>query len=310
MPMCCRVMGFNLLPMLGALPVLLLAGHPAPLDLARPEDALQACRKLVGSLLDGRAVVYVWEGRLYGRVPWERDRLLFAVQGLSARACGTVLDPGEQPGFRLVSREVMLYLDPASGAVLERWHNPWTGEEVAVLPVANDPVNLPMSALLRGGAPGFRFPGVVRGGRAWLSLEVPLHYPSPLGGPYQHFVGGHYRALEAFTFFADAADLLRRDRDLEHLSFSWARVSPWLPWMAMGDRPGEVLVHAAGVRVDRWEEVPQPLRGEVESRFPAFRTPPPLDDARRNASSWSEFARLAAPAAPGADRKPKAERPE
>lgn len=305
-----QVMGFSALPMIGVLPALLLAGHPAPLDLTKSEDALQACRKLVGSLVDGRAVIYVWEGRLYGRVPWERDRLLFAVQGLSVRACGATLDPGGLPGFRLVSREVMLYLDPASGATLERWRNPWTGEEVVVVPVANDPVNLPMSALLRGGEAAFAFPGAVRAGRAWMSLEVPLFYPSPLGGPYQRFVGGHYRALEAFTFFADAADLLRRDRDLEHASFSWTRVSPWLPWMAMGDRPGEVLAHAAGVRVNRWEEVPQPLRGTVESRFPAFRTPPPLDDARANASSWSEFARLVAPATPGTGQRPAAERPE
>ncbi len=301
---------FGLFSVAGAVALLAHAGGASPLDLARPDDALQACRKLVGSLVDGRPVVYTWEGRLYGRVPWERDRLLFAVQGLSVRACGTVVDPGGQPGFRMVSREVMLYLDPASGAVLERWANPWTGEEVKVLAVANDPVNLPVSVLLRGGAPAFAFPGVLRGGRAWLSLEVPLRYPSPLGGAYQHFVGGQYRSFEAFTFFADADDLLRRDRDLAHVSFSWTRVSPWLPWMAMGDRPGEVLVHAAGVRVEQWEEVPQPLRGVVESRFPTFRTPPPLDDARPNASSWSEFARQVAPAEPARGQTSKNEDPK
>lgn len=305
-----REMGFNLLAVIGALPLAALGGELAPLDLAQPADALQACRKLVGSLVDGRPVIYTWEGRLWGRVPWERDRLLLAVQGLSVRACGDVLDPGGQPGYRLVSREVMLYLDPSSGAVLERWPNPWTGEEVEVLPVANDPVNLPMSALLRGGAPTFRFPGVLRSGRAWLSLEVPLHYPSPLGGAFQRFVGGHYHAFEAFTFFADADDLLRRGHDLEHVSFSWTRVSPWLPWMAMGDRPGDVLVHAAGVRVERWEDIPQPLRGVVEARFPAFRTPPPLDDARPNASTWSEFARRAAPAEPAEGPRSRIEVPE
>lgn len=305
-----RVMGFNLLLMVGALPLAVLAGEPAQLDFAQSAAALLACRKLVGSLVEGRPVIYTWEGHLWGRVPWERDRLLFAVQGLSVRACGDTLDPGEQEGYRLVSREVMLYLDPSSGAALERWHNPWTGEEVEVVPVANDPVNLPMSALLRGGAPAFTFPGVLRSGRAWLSLEVPLHYPSPLGGAFQRFVGGHYRAFEAFTFFADADDLLRRGRDLAHVGFSWTRVSPWLPWMAMGDRPGEVLVHAAGVRVEGWEEVPQPLRGVVETRFPAFRTPPPLDDARPNASTWSEFARLAAPSEPASRQRSKVEKPE
>lgn len=267
------------------------------LDLTSPADALAAHRKIVGSIADGRPVIYQWEGNLYGRIPWERDRRLFAVQGVSVRACVSVVDPGGQPGYRMVSREVMLYLDPETRAVLDRWRNPWTGEEVAVHHVANDPVNLPMSVLARDKDQGFVFPGSVRPEQTWLSLEVPLFYPSPLGGPFQRYVGGHYRAFEGFTFFVATSDLLRRGHDLEQVSFSWTRVSPWLPWMAMGDHPGEVLVHAAGVRLSRWEEVPQPLRGTVETRFPRFRTPPPLDDSRPNASTWSEFVRLAAPPA-------------
>lgn len=268
---------------------------PETLDLASPADALVAHRKIVGSITDGRPVIYQWEGNLYGRVPWQRDRLLFAVQGVSVRACVSVLDSGGQPGYRMVSREVMLYLDPETRAVVDRWRNPWTGEDIAVHHVANDPVNLPISALARGGKPGFSFPGFVRGEQSWLPLEVPLYYPSPLGGPFQRWVGGHYRAFEGFTFFVATSDLLRRGHDLEQVSFSWTRVSPWLPWMAMGDHPGEMLAHAAGLRLASWEEVPQPLRQTVETRFPQFRTPPSLDDSRPNASTWSEFVRLAAP---------------
>jgi hypothetical protein len=33
-------------------------------------------------------------------------------------------------------------------------------------------------------------------------------------------------------------------------------------------------------------QVPEPLRSEVLSKYPAFATAPPLDDARPSVSSW------------------------
>ena len=53
-------------------------------------------------------------------------------------------DDEKGAGFKLVSREILLYKDPVTDEVLATWENPWTGETVDVLHVANDPVNFTM----------------------------------------------------------------------------------------------------------------------------------------------------------------------
>jgi len=111
-------------------------------DLSDPEQALKADQKVGCSLVDGKPAVYWWAGSMYSRVPGEKDRLLFKVEGMNVRACKALHDEKRGYGYRSVSREVMFYLDPKTNEVLRKWQNPWTGEEVDVVHVANDPVNM------------------------------------------------------------------------------------------------------------------------------------------------------------------------
>ena len=78
---------------------------------------------------------------MYSRVQGEADRLLFRVEGMNIRACTSIKDPKRGNGFRMVSRELLFYQDPVTGELMDEWKNPWTGETVEVLHVANDPVN-------------------------------------------------------------------------------------------------------------------------------------------------------------------------
>jgi hypothetical protein len=59
--------------------------------------------------------------------------------------------------------------------------------------------------------------------------------------------------------------------------------------MEMGDRPGQLIFHAAGMRLKRWEDLPDMMKQEIEASYPIYRTPPPLDDARPNETSWTYF---------------------
>lgn len=133
----------------------------------------------------------MWEGRLYSRVPGEQDRVLFKVYGVNVRQCGRVQDAARGAGFRSVSREVMYYLDPTTGQPIDRWRNPWTGETVDVIHVANDPVNMRQPTFERreDGTPHAtslrRYDDLLV-----ASNEVPLFYRNPLGGEYQDYVGG------------------------------------------------------------------------------------------------------------------------
>ena len=88
---------------------------------------------------------------------------------MNIRQCATVQDAERGTGFKLVTREILLYQDPKTGEVLEKWENPWTGEEVDVLHVANDPVNSgPFFPKGPNGEP-FPFFGTVKEGDWWIT---------------------------------------------------------------------------------------------------------------------------------------------
>jgi hypothetical protein len=264
------------------------------LDPAKPEDALRLQQKMNCSLTEGEVVVYWWQGGAYSRVPGERDRHLFNVQGMNIRQCSNHQDPQRGPGFRSVSREVLLYLHPETNEVLQAWANPWTGEEVEVLHVANDPVNMraPMYALGPDGKPT-RFRGIFMKGRVWTNGEAPLFYENPLAGDYQPYVGGTYHATEMLNNFAYEKDLL--DPGIAKLTdhtISWVRISQWLPWMKMGDRSGMMIFNTVGKRVAGIDDLSEPLRSEIRDNYPTYLAPPPLDDARPNETSWTYFRKV------------------
>jgi hypothetical protein len=275
-----------------------LAGAPAAaavaLDPNKPEDALLLNRKMTCSLEDGKSIIHWWKGSMMSRVPGERDRVLFNVQGMNIRQCGTFSDPKRGPGYRSVSREVMLYLDPQTNAVLRKWQNPWTGEQVDVVHVANDPVNMraPTYAYAADGK-GMTFRGTFMKDKVWTSGEAPLFYDNPLAGDYQDYVGNKYLAMEMLNSYTDAKWLLDpKVKTLPAVSISWARVSDWIPWMKMRGRTGMVVFTTVGKRVARIEDLGEPLLTEIRATYPTYLAPPPLDDARPNETSWTYIKKI------------------
>jgi hypothetical protein len=262
---------------------------PSKLDLSKPEDVLIANRRLQSSTIDGKPTIFDFWGNTYSRVPGERDRLLFRWHAMNIRATKTVTDAQGQKGYRMVSREVVFYEDPQTGEILRTWKNPWTGKEVEVLHVANDPVNQGPSFPVGPRGP-MKWTGVSRNGLGALSFEVPLFYKNPLGGEYQQYVGGDYHATEMFLFFYRDAELVDQATDtLLNVQVGWTRLSSWLPWMEMGGRAGELYFHGAGRKIDRWEDLTEVTRREIETNYPVYRTPPDVDDNRPNETSWTVF---------------------
>jgi hypothetical protein len=262
----------------------------------KPADVIRIDRKFNCSTIDGKNALYWWHGRVYSRVPGERDRLLFNVHGFNARACKGFNDATRGVGYRSVSREMLIYTDPATGQVLRTWKNPWTNEELEVLHVANDPVNMrePTYAIGNDGKPrsgaslGFSYDGrALSGGGA-----ARLFYKNPLGGDYQENIGGWYHAMEFSTNEIPVDDLLDAAKDTVHdRVLTWVRISKFLPWMKMGDRPGVVVFHTAGTRMSGWDDVPDIIRNEVKQNWPTWMEAPPIDDARPNMTSWDQFRR-------------------
>jgi hypothetical protein len=274
----------------------LAAQSKARLDPANPEDALKIEQRLACSLDDGKPALYWFPGNVYSRVPGERDRLLFRVHGWSARACKTFNDPVRGYGYRAVNRELLVYEDPATGQILNTWKNPWTGETVDVMHVANDPVSMrePVFAKDVSGKPTPRPDrGFVLEGRHFTGGGAArLYYKNPLGGDYQENVGGWYHSMEMGSESLTVDDMLDGTRRDLGRRIGWMRASKWLPWMKMGDRAGFVYYHTAGGRVDSVEDLPEPFKTAMKTTFKLYLEAPPLDDTRPNMTSWDGFKRL------------------
>ncbi len=267
------------------------------LDVSDPDQALLASNKLICANEPGEVSLYWWQGVVYSRIPGEKDRHLFDVQGMNVRQCGRFEDEVRGLGFRSVSREVMLYLDPETGEVLETWDNPWTGETVEVVHVHNDPVNSRLVNWSRDeqGEPRATFEPdlvlngtVLRGGGA-----ARLFYNNPLAGNYQDFEGGKYHATEFLTLAYPLEDALDAEATaIQDAVISWGRISGWLPWMKMRGRTGIMVHYTHGMRLFDWADLPAVLRDEIEANYPTFMAPPPVDDDLPNETTWTVFKRI------------------
>ena len=266
------------------------ARTPKGIDIGTPEGAVAAFRKIQCSTEDERPTVYHWTGETYSRVPGEPDRLLFRFEGMNVRQCVTVTDPVRGTGFRQVSREVLFYLDPSTGQILDEWKNPWSGETVKVLHIANDPVNFraPVFPVTADGKP-YRSDIEVAGEHWWSTTTVPLFYRNPLAGDYQDYVGGTYHATEMFNFFGRMSNLTSPKSHSADVDVAWARLSDWLPWMKMRGRAGLLYFNGAGRKLDGYADLPAGMRAAIEARAPIYREPPPVDDQRPNETSWTYF---------------------
>ncbi len=265
------------------------AAQARMLDPDKPEDALEISKRVQCGEADGKPAVYHWSGKVYSRVVGEPDRLLFLGEGMNIRQCVTVTDEKRGKGWRLISREIMLYLDPKTGAVVRQWDNPWTGEKVDVMHIANDPVNQrPQFAIGADGAP-FKLNARREGRWFFQPFEAPLFYHNVLGGEYQDYVGGKYHAMEIFDFAYDADEMLNTKNPTAYPIISWVRISDWMPWMKMRGRQGQLVFNAMGNKLKRFDELPAVLKDEIALNYPAYTAPPPGDDARPNATTWTEF---------------------
>ena len=149
-------------------------------------------------------------------------------------------------------REVGLYTDLRSGEVLEEWHNPYLDETVRVVPVANDPFNFvigdyfpdpPSYGGLNKEKPPkipFVLPWQQRGDRLDMEIHIHLLYPNALQPEKwpRESSGPMVRVSEMFAYHMEAADMQNPAVTTMPAHGVWNRITPWLPWMLMGQSPG------------------------------------------------------------------------
>ena len=238
----------------------------------------------------GEEVVYHWTGTVYSFVPGQRKRELFAFEGFNIAK--TI--PAEN-GFQLLTREAAFFLDPQSGEILSTWRNPFTDATVDVVQIWNDPVNqdltfdqeyLPYISRI--------LPVEDLGDQLAYYMDIFPFYDSPLTRrDYGDFSQSDtYQAAEFFQFFVDKSDLANEELTTVPTTISWTRISPWMPFMRMGDRPGNLVFVCRGRKLDGgFEALPAKIKDYVMANGPQF-SEAPMEFLSPNETSWTYFKKL------------------
>ena len=270
-----------------AILILLASMGPASaqkLDLAKSSDLLTAYVKVRGSLDPKEETVVYDEGIIYAVIPEQPIRPIFKLQMYNiARFEKT------DSGYNLITREMLAYEDLKTGEILKEWKNPWTGESVEVIHVWNDPVNSMSKAST------FSFPYTrLDNGRLCMHVDVPLFYPSPLKkSEYpQSSRSDMYQAAELFQFFVSEKDLDNPKLKSVPFDISWVRLSDFLPWMRMGDKPGYLLYSSRGTKLKGgFNALPKNIKDFVMANHPEYARAPEKYSTP-NMTSWKYYKKI------------------
>jgi len=236
--------------------------------------------------LSAENAITTWSGNVTTTgVGPERSQTLFKIIGFNIARCFK----DETGNWTVTSRELTFYLDPQTGALLNEWKNPWTGETVPVVHIAN--------ALVQQKIPAAAKLVTERTGQtAIVRIDVPLSYPNPLAGDNQFAAYSPeptYKAHESFTYILSRADLdgLASSAPVADVQVSWTRVSPWLPWMKMGALNGHLVFNALVQKQKSADDVPELIRSQIATADLGIYLDAPrcIVKSKANVSSWTYF---------------------
>ncbi len=263
------------------------------LDLDKPEDNLKAFLKVRASET-GEDVVFWASGMVHAFIPGERDQPILGFEMFNIAKIVPI--EGQENAFDFLSREIVIYSDPKTGEIIDEWKNPWTEETVEVMHVFNDPVNWKYQLEGRFGPWGVPYTKLPGTDKVVFNNDIFLYYPSPL--PKAEYPKNSrsdmYEAGELFQFYASMDDINNPDLPTVPVDISWSRVSDFLPWMEMSDRPGYLVYHTRGNKIPNgYDGLPQHVKDFVAERSPEYATAP-SEYTSPNETSWTYFKKKAA----------------
>jgi len=248
---------------------------PGTPDLSLPANNLRALVRMTASLRESD-VPWWYNGTIFGVAPGENPRPLVKFEGMELYWMQHLKDGA----YELTGNTVTFFRDVDTGTMLSEFRNPYTKATVAVFPA------------VQGGGPGRGFNYSVKGIRFTRLLDqlpedplvldwtfardmVWLHnwtrYPPGLPPP----------RWQQQTMFATQADFLNARLDSVPVVFGSTVHMPWLKWLDMGDRPGHVVWHAGGAKLNSVDELPAEYRRRVEKEYPSLLSANPATAADR-----------------------------
>ncbi len=237
------------------------------LDLEDPETNFMAMLKLRADLSE-KDCMFAFPGEAWVMLPQEGNRRLFKTFGIGASRIEEV-----EEGWRIFSREVLYYIDPESGEIMQTWKNPWLNDrEVEVFHIANDPVN---GVFARQGNPVLSppYPYVAYGDDVVFQWNFFIFKPAELTrSEYPMYSSGDKdQHAELWGIKGRKSEILNPDISSASCVMSWTRIADWLPWMQMGNNPGTMAFHSHSMKLMNGpSDLPRYILDYTEKNFPKY----------------------------------------
>ncbi len=276
-------------------------------DFKDPKWNRDTYARIDGELDTSKQKVSRITGKVYGVRDNEKVRPLFKLDGFSV--VRTIRLP--DGNWRRLLKEVVFYRDLATGKIMETWRNPYTGEDVKVVPIANDPFNYdirdtkPQPPSYGGLNKDARPPEPFLldwsdgpDGTLILETGIDLFYPAALQ-PAQwprESSGAFNRVSEHFLFFVKRRDIENKRLTALPVTGSWSRITPWLPWMLMGQAPGFINYFCSfGTLTNGIADLPDDLVAAARAIDPGYLIAP-TEDYGPSLSSLENYIKTQKPA--------------
>ncbi len=256
------------------------------LDLDDTETNFMSLMKLRGDL-SGKDFFFAFPGQAWAMVPQERNLKCFRTFGFGSGRLEKV-----DEGYRIYSREVLFYLDPVTGEILQEWSNPFLdGRKVEVVHIQNDPVN---GVFARSGpgplAPPY--PYVSCGDMVAFQWNFFIQHPAAMNRKdYPLYSSGDIdQHAELWGLIGRKSDILNPDTTSAYCTMSWSRVADWLPFMEMGNAPGKMVFHSHSLKLmDGPRELPRKILDYIEMHHNEYLTAPTVWNGPQMTSSAKVF---------------------
>lgn len=259
-------------------------GH---VDLATGAGNARTMARIAGNT-DLQSTKHGWyRGRIMGVAPGGAVRDLLGIKGMSSQRLQRLQD---RPGWSLLQKEVGFFFDLASDEVIDDWVNPYSGELVEVMHIANASVSREIEPVVReskfyddpqkakDSERPFLLPWRRAGDRLFVEQHVHFWARNPLDPAIwvRESSGPMIQVSDMMSFNVRASDVANPElTSLENWG-SWVHVKPWQPWMLMGTAPGHCLYNCFTGSADRLEDIPADIVAAVSERFPDFLVPPKM----------------------------------
>jgi len=276
------------------------------LDLTTPEGNVEAYARIQGNT-DPKQTSYSWYmGRVTGLRPGEAGRDLMGIIGMGSVR---MLPMKGADGYQMLRKELGFFTDLQSGAVIDRWDNPYTGENTEVVHLANPAINAKIVPYRReqglyeevgdkANVKPFLLNWKLVNGRAMAEQYGSLYVKNPMDpAVWQRESAGEFIQInDSNTFNVSIEDLQNPSLTKVESFGNWTHQRPWQPWMLMGQAPGGIQYTCFTGSARSLDHMPRQIVALAQERFPDFLTAPTKTAPPE--SSLARYMRTRKPAPP------------